>query len=298
MRRMPKPLLMLKALSVSRSTWVTFGVVLPLALSLALARPARAASPADQVVHTVQPGENLYRIGLRYGVAWTAIMQANGLASPYVYAGQQLVIPTGGATAINFSAPASASATTYVVRSGDTLFSIARRFGLTSGALASANGLSDPSRIYVGQALRIPGVGPPGAGGAGVWGSASGKRIVIDLSDQRLYAYQGDAPVFNFIASTGAPGMNTAVGQYSVLNKIPNAYGSTWDIWMPNWLGIYWAGSLQNGIHALPILPGGGRMWAGYLGTPVSYGCIVLGIAEAQQLYDWAEVGVPVTIRY
>jgi hypothetical protein len=67
---------------------------------------------------------------------------------------------------------------------------------------------------------------------------------------------------------------------------------------MPNWLGIYWAGNLENGIHALPILPGGGRLWDGYLGTPVSYGCIILGITEAQQLWDWAEIGVPVDIQY
>jgi lipoprotein-anchoring transpeptidase ErfK/SrfK len=39
-------------------------------------------------------------------------------------------------------------------------------------------------------------------------------------------------------------------------------------------------------------------LWDGYLGTPVSYGCIILGITEAQQLWDWAEIGVPVDIQY
>ncbi|MGQ9832307.1 MAG: L,D-transpeptidase [Candidatus Villigracilaceae bacterium] len=95
-------------------------------------------------------------------------------------------------------------------------------------------------------------------------------------------------------------GMNnaTAIGTFSVLSKIPNAYGSTWNIWMPYWLVIYWSGGLENGIHALPILPGGSRLWSGYLGTPISYGCVVLGEYEARLLYEWAEIGTPVVIQW
>jgi len=123
------------------------------------------------------------------------------------------------------------------------------------------------------------------------------KYILVDISEQHMYVYEGDVLVYSFVASTG---MNnaTAVGHFSVLEKIPNAYGATWDIWMPNWLGIYWAGGLQNGIHALPILPNGATLWAGYLGVPISYGCVVLGTYEAQLLYDWADVGTPVEIRW
>ena len=123
------------------------------------------------------------------------------------------------------------------------------------------------------------------------------KYILVDISEQHLYAYEGDALVYSFVASTG---MNNATrtGHFSVLNKIPNAYGATWDIWMPNWLGIYWSGTLQNGIHALPIMSNGARLWSGYLGTPISYGCVVLGVNEAEQLYNWADIGTPVVIRW
>lgn len=123
------------------------------------------------------------------------------------------------------------------------------------------------------------------------------KYILVDISEQHMYVYEGDVLVYSFVSSTG---MNNAtrVGSFSVLEKIPNAYGATWDIWMPNWLGIYWAGSMQNGIHALPILPNGATLWAGYLGVPISYGCVVLGSYEAQVLYDWAEVGTPVEIQW
>jgi lipoprotein-anchoring transpeptidase ErfK/SrfK len=66
---------------------------------------------------------------------------------------------------------------------------------------------------------------------------------------------------------------------------------------MPYWMGIYWAGHLQNGFHALPVRADGSVLWDGYLGTPVSYGCIILSTADAAALYQWAQVGTPVTIQ-
>jgi lipoprotein-anchoring transpeptidase ErfK/SrfK len=123
------------------------------------------------------------------------------------------------------------------------------------------------------------------------------KYILVDISEQHMYVYENDALIYSFIASTGM-GNSTRVGTFSVLNKIPNAYGATWNIWMPDWLGIYWSGSLQNGIHALPILPNGATLWAGYLGTPISYGCVVLDTYDAQALYNWADIGTPVEIRW
>ena len=123
------------------------------------------------------------------------------------------------------------------------------------------------------------------------------KYILVDLSQQHMYVYDGDALVYSFVASTG---MNNAtrVGNFAVQSKIPNAYGSTWNIWMPNWLGIYWSGGLENGIHALPILPNGATLWAGFLGRPISYGCVVLGSYESRLLYDWADIGTPVDIQW
>lgn len=123
------------------------------------------------------------------------------------------------------------------------------------------------------------------------------KYILVDISDQHMYVYEDDALIYSFVASTG---MNNATrtGTFAVQSKIPSAYGSTWDIWMPYWLGIYWAGGLENGIHALPILPNGATLWAGFLGRPVSYGCVVLGSYEASLLYDWAQIGTTVEIRW
>lgn len=123
------------------------------------------------------------------------------------------------------------------------------------------------------------------------------KRIVVVISQQKLYAWEGNKLVYEFICSTGAPGSPTRPGNYSVISKIPMAYSYRWGLKMPYWLGIYRVGDLENGIHALPILPNGQTLWSGYLGTPVSFGCIILGTKEARLLYEWAEIGTPVEIR-
>jgi len=103
--------------------------------------------------------------------------------------------------------------------------------------------------------------------------------------------------VYSFVCSTGKSGTPTRYGRFSVISKLPEAYGSAWDLRMPYWLGIYWAGGTENGIHGLPILSNGQTLWAGYLGQPISYGCIVLDTWAAKQLYDWAAVGTEVIIR-
>ena len=245
--------------------------------------------------YTVRPGDTLSSIAARHGTTVSAIMRANGLASAnYIYAGQRLVMPgAGGGSSNGGGGQVSGAGQVYTVRRGDTLASIAYRHGVTAGAIAQANGLANPNYIYPGQKLRIPAGGGSAAAPAAPGG---GKRIVVDLSDQRMYVYQGGQLQWTWVVSTGRPGQSTAVGHFKVLNKIPNAYASTWSLQMPYWLGIYWAGSLQNGIHALPIQANGQRLWEGYLGQRVSFGCVILSTQNAATLYNWAPVGTLVDI--
>ncbi len=56
------------------------------------------------------------------------------------------------------------------------------------------------------------------------------------------------------------------------------------------------SGLWKTSFHALPLLDNGQRLWGNEIGTPVTYGCIVLGISDAKTLYDWAEVGMTVQI--
>jgi len=114
--------------------------------------PAGAfAAPETQseTIHVVQWGETISVIASRYGVTIEAILVANGLADPnFIYVGQRLTIPASGA---------SSRGGQHVVAPGETLTSIAVRYGTTVAALAAANGLRDTDFIYVGQVLVIPG---------------------------------------------------------------------------------------------------------------------------------------------
>jgi tetratricopeptide (TPR) repeat protein len=124
------------------------------------------------------------------------------------------------------------------------------------------------------------------------------KRIEINISTQRFYAWEGDTLVYKFLTSTGLHGRDTATGHFHVLDKIPMAYSSVWRLSMPYWLGIYYVGNIENGIHALPIRPDGSVMWGGLLGQRASYGCVILSTEAAALIYNWADIGTPVDIHY
>lgn len=127
--------------------------------------------------------------------------------------------------------------------------------------------------------------------------SISDRLILVSIAEQRMHVYDGDELVFDFVVSTGEPGRDTAIGEFEILNKLDNAYASTWNLDMPYWMGIYWSGPLQNGIHALPIVKHTGyKLWDGYLGQRVSYGCVILSDEDIVTLYEWTEIGTKVKI--
>ena len=214
--------------------------------------------------------------------------------------------PTSKPTATLLPSPTQLKNTpvrsTYSVVPGDTLNSIAQSYNVTIQSLLAANNIANPSLIRAGQILNIPASGQPPAASqptaapihAGT--GSQGKEIQIDISEQHLYAYQDNEMVFSLVVSTGI-GNSTRIGTFKVLDKIPKAYSNAFNIWMPYWMGIYYSGSLENGIHGLPLLMNGVELWGNLLGSPATYGCIESKTSEAKKLYDWAEIGTPVIIR-
>jgi LysM repeat protein len=111
--------------------------------------------------YTVQAGDTLGKIAARSGTTVAALLQLNGLSNPDVLAiGQKLKVPggSGGAPAsVGTPKPATGGqGRTYVVQKGDTLLSIARRYGLTTKQLQAANNITNPDKIFPGQKLVIP----------------------------------------------------------------------------------------------------------------------------------------------
>jgi len=244
-------------------------------------------------LYVVQAGDTLAAIALRLGVSVEALVDANGLPSPdFIVPGQALVLPGANQSVLSQNRANPAGVATYVVQPGDTLAAIAMRLGTTVWGLTQANHLNNPSVIYSGQQLRIP---------ANIRLSdapvAGPKRVEVDVSAQQVKAWQGNRLVYQFVVSTGIPGYNTRRGTFQILDKIPMAYSSGLGLKMPYWLGIYWAGATENGFHALPINRNGQTLWAGYLGRPVSFGCIVLNTSDAALLYNFVDIGTPVDIH-
>lgn len=132
-------------------------LVLPLVIV-----PAQAQGPCGPV-YTVVEGDTLFSIARRCGLTVNQILTANpGLFDPgRILVGQRIVLPPGGPVV---TPPIPGVPAFYVVREGDTLFSIARRFGVSVEALLAVNpAIIDPNRIQIGQLLVIPDPGfrPP-----------------------------------------------------------------------------------------------------------------------------------------
>ncbi len=109
--------------------------------------------------YTVQRGDWFYQIARKCGVSPQALLAANpGVNANFVYPGQVLNIPGGGAPPSGGGQPSggSSSGRTYTVQPGDNMFRIGLRFGVPYTAIASLNGIPYPYNVYVGQTLQIP----------------------------------------------------------------------------------------------------------------------------------------------
>lgn len=113
-------------------------------------------STATTTTHTVAAGENLYRIGLQYGISWVTLAEMNNLSNPNdIKVGQVLQLGED-TTPVVEPTPSPLTETTYTVRAGDNLYKIGLAYGITWVQIAEANGIVNPNQILVGQVLKIP----------------------------------------------------------------------------------------------------------------------------------------------
>jgi lipoprotein-anchoring transpeptidase ErfK/SrfK len=120
--------------------------------------------------------------------------------------------------------------------------------------------------------------------------SSGGARwIDVDLSQQRLYAYEGDTLIRSFVVSTGTWQTPTVTGRYKVWIKLRSAPMSGPGYYLPDvpYIMYFYKG---YGIH--------GTYWHNNFGTPMSHGCVNMTIPDAEWVYNFSVVGTVVNVHY
>lgn len=265
------------------------------------------ASPvwADGPVHTIQAGETVYRIALNHGVTTEALRAANGLNGNLIYAGQALAIPEAAAgNRVEALASPSASLsgavsgqTMHIVQPGETLFKIGLKYNLPWTTIQAANGLAG-TKIYAGQRLTIGAVTGDSSAAAPVTAnlvptsvpaaSTTSKWFLVDLSEQRLYAYEGETNVRTTLVSTGLPATPTVTGTFYIYARLPSQRmrGPGYDLPGVPYVQYFYEG---YGLH--------GTYWHNNFGQPMSHGCVNMPTEEAEWAYNWADYETPVVVQ-
>jgi len=119
--------------------------------------------------------------------------------------------------------------------------------------------------------------------------AGAGERwIDVDLSEQRLYAYEGDTLVNSFVVSTGIWQYPTVKGTFKIYVKLRYADMSGPDYYLPSvpYVMYFYKG---YGLH--------GTYWHNNFGVPMSHGCVNLRVSDAAWLFNWASVGTVVRVH-
>lgn len=116
----------------------------------------------------------------------------------------------------------------------------------------------------------------------------SPKYILVDVSEQRLYAYENGIQVNTFLVSTGVYGWDTPLGKTDVLAKLPvHDYGGP-GYWLPN---------TKWNLRFRPHYYIHSAYWHNNFGHRMSHGCVNTSIPDAEWIFNWAEIGTPVEVQ-
>jgi LysM repeat protein len=277
-------------------------------MSTAVENPLIAAEP---IHHVIQPGETLASIANKYGLTVQQLAQINNITNPnHILRGDTLTVFAMNPQATSLTEPAAepetapaetepiVNGTSYVIQPGETLAMIAQRNGITWPAIVQANNIKDPNQVQAGQTIIIPNASsisdlgiisvPASLLPAPAPTITVGKQIIVDLSDQRTYAYEDGKLVRNVLSSTGLPRTPTVLGNYTIQRKYESQLMTGPGYYLPNvqWIMYFYAGYALHGTY-----------WHNNFGQPMSHGCVNLPNDEAYWFYQWAPVGTPVLVQ-
>lgn len=110
------------------------------------------------------------------------------------------------------------------------------------------------------------------------------KWIEVDLSEQRMTAWEGNVPVMSFVTSTGLPDTPTVTGQYNIYWKLESTVMIGEDYYLPEvpYTMYFYAGYALHGAY-----------WHNNFGQPMSHGCVNLSIENSKKIFEWADPVIP-----
>lgn len=152
----------------------------------------------------------------------------------------------------------------------------------TPGTLAMEIVADTPTSAYVAPTYSAPKDRIASAGNGEHW-------IDVDLTNQMVYAYEGDTVVNSFVVSTGTWLTPTVTGKYKVYIRLRSGNMSGPGYSLPNVPYIMYFHK-SYGLH--------GTYWHNNFGTPMSHGCVNLRTDDAAWLYNWSSIGTVVNVHY
>src|SRR5581483_11911348 len=294
-------------------------------------QPETQSVNVGPVYYTVQPGDTLNIIARKFGIAWQALVNANGITNPnHIEPGQRLVIPgvaapAGSATVPDMSAsqpivgPTAVSPTpipptaivqppaqsnvsttgvrTHIVKPGEGLAAIGCIYGISWPTIAAANNITDPNTIYAGMVLTIPASDSNPTMMTTSQGVPPGPNPPGD-SGKLIVVILREQRVYAYENGQLVRNVLVSIG----LPATPTVQGD-FKIYVK-----YTAQLMTGPGYYLPGVPWvmyfyqgysfHGTYWHNNFGRPMSHGCVNMPTEEALWLFKWAEVGTSVQVRW
>jgi len=166
-------------------------------------QPATASAAPATIDYRVQDGETISAIAAKFNIDVNTIRQLNYLTEDSIFAGQILRIPQTGDTTPDGIATPTPAPFRYTVQPGDTLGSIADRYGIKPVRIVEVNNLLNPDNLFVGTELIIPDYTPTAAEANAVGGDGTGTASETDPSNFVTHIVQPGQGLLEIAAQYG-----------------------------------------------------------------------------------------------
>lgn len=192
--------------------------------ALRLVATATVLFVGSTAAYTVTSGDTLSEIAIRAGISTSALAEANGLDDPnLIRVGQVLQIPGDAQTGIG-EPSSTGPGGTHVVQRGESLSTIAARYGMSAAELAAANGIENPNLVRAGSTLRLDSSPPPTPGTPG--GGASGTHTVAPGETLSTIAAHYGVTMTDLIEANGISDPSLIYAGQSL--SVPGGGGTAW----------------------------------------------------------------------